>query len=130
MYSKQKQLNTLEQKYSEKIEEADSLRGLSTRTTQIKKYAFNKDDMVKVLSMLYQVVPDQIYLKGITVDNEGKVFIKGTSKSMSRIFAFVTELENNNIFQEVKTEFTENRKEGGKDVADFGIVMSIERGKE
>jgi hypothetical protein len=70
-----------------------------------------------------------MYLKGVTIDKDGKIVLKGTSKSMSRIFSFVTELENDGLFTGVKTESTESRKEEGEDVSDFTIVMNIERQK-
>ena len=86
-----------------------------------------KGDIVSVVSMLYDAVPGEIYLKGIKVDAEGKIFIKGTSESMSRIFAFVTELENNKLFKGVKTEYTESSGASGQEISEFGIVMTLER---
>ena len=45
---------------------------------------------------------------------------------MSRIFSFVTEMEQQKFFEGVKTEYTESRKDKGEDVSDFGIVLNIE----
>jgi len=126
LYGKEKELNTLKGTYKEKIGEANDLRDISERNTVIKGYISGKKELVDVIARIYDLLPDDMYLKGITVDKEGKIMIKGTSKSMSRIFAFVTELENDNQFSGVKTEFTEARKEDGEDVSDFGITMVSE----
>jgi Tfp pilus assembly protein PilN len=118
--------NKIKARYKEKIDEADSLRGISQKTGAVNAYIEDKDDTIEVLGSIYDMLPDEIYLKGITIDKDGNVFIKGTSKTMSRIFSFVTELENNPFFESVKTEYTESKKDKGEDVSDFGIVMVIE----
>ena len=127
MYYKEKYLNSLKDTFAEKIGEADKLRDISEKTSAVRNYLGNKTDAVDIIAKLYDMLPGEIYLKGITIDKDGKIFIKGTSKSMSRIFAFVTELENDKLYASVKTEFTEARKEEGEDVSDFGIVMTVER---
>jgi len=126
MYYSEQYFNKIKAKYRGKVEEADLLRGLTQRTSTLKSYLQSQNDMVEILARLYDMMPDEIYLKGITVTEESKIFIKGTSKSMSRVFALVTELENDSFFEGVKTEYTESRKEKGEDVSDFGIMMYVE----
>jgi len=126
MYFKEKYLNMLKKSYQSKVSEAGTLHSISEKTRVLKKYISERDTTVDTVARLYEILPEEIYLKGVTFDNEGKVEIKGTSKSMSRIFQFVTQLENDPLFSQVKTEYTENRKEGNEDVADFGIVMTLE----
>jgi len=127
MFYKENYLNSLARKFEEKIDEADHLRVVSEKTRTLKHYLSNKSYAIDGIIRLYEVVPDEIYIKGLTIDQEKKLFIKGTSKSMSRIFAFVTELENDPLFSGVKTEFTESKKERGEDVSEFGIVMQVEQ---
>lgn len=117
----------LTNRYKEKIDEANTLRLLSEKTRMLRTYVAKKGDMVTILARLYDILPDEIYLKGVKVEEDGKIFIKGMSGSMSRIFAFVTELENDALFKGVKTEFTESKKEQGQDVSEFGLVMMLER---
>lgn len=121
-------LKQLSDKYKERIEEADNMRLVSAKSSWLKSYIMNKYDAVRVVSQLYELLPDEIFLTGIKIDETGKIFIKGTSESMSRVFSFVTELENDVLFKGVKTEFTESRKEKEKDYSDFGISMAVERG--
>jgi len=127
MYYKDQRLTALKKQFSEKINEAHELRSVSEKTRVVKSYLSDRLDMLNVVSRLYEVLPETMYIKGITIDKEDKIFVKGTSKSMSQIFAFVTELENEPLFMDVKTEYTESRKEGDEDVSEFGLVMTIER---
>jgi len=120
-------LKQLKEKYKERIEEADSIRFLSAKTSSVRAYLVGKHDTVQILGRLYDLLPDEIHLTGIKIDEAGKIFLKGTSESMSGVFAFVTELENDPFYKGVKTEFTESRKEKEKDWSDFGIGMVIEK---
>lgn len=127
MYNKERMLGSLKERYKEKIGEADKLANMSEKTTMVRNFLANRNDVVNILVRLSEILPDDIYLKGITLDKDGKIFIKGTSKTMSRIFTFVKELEIDPLFAGVKTESTESKKQEGEDVSDFGITMEMER---
>lgn len=47
---------------------------------------------------------------------------------MSRVFAFVTDLEDSPYFQDVEAEETKTRKAQGVEVADFRITCKIPEG--
>ncbi len=126
IYYAETYLRRLSDRFEVKLEEANRLGAISERTRVVRKYLTGKGNAIKVLAKLYELLPDEIYLKDVKLGQDGSISIKGTSESMSRIFAFVTELENDDLFKGVKTEFTESRREKKKDVSDFGIVMTME----
>jgi hypothetical protein len=128
MYSKERFLLYLKGKYKENIGEAEKLGNISERTGSILKYIEDRNAVIEVLVKLSEMLPEDIYLKGVTMDKEGKVFIKGTSKTMSRIFVFVKDLETSGFFTSVKTEYTESKKQDGEDVSDFGIAWNWKGG--
>ena len=70
--------------------------------------------------------PDEIYLQSILLGEEGRINIQGISESMSRVFNFVTALEESEYFKSVKTTSTTAKKDRGKDVAAFEIVFRLE----
>lgn len=93
-----------------------------TKNMIIKSFLSDKNRSLEVILKLYEFVPETIYLKGVTVDDNGDISLKGTASAMSEVFSFVTSLENSGYFQNVKAQNTSSRKEAGKDVSDFEIT--------
>lgn len=54
--------------------------------------------------------------------------VSGTAATMSRVFAFVTQIEESNYFSAVKTKETKTRKEGKQEVADFSVECVLAQG--
>ena len=74
-----------------------------------------------VFEKVSTVIGDDIYLSSFSFDKDDKIKLTGTADSMSRVFAFVTELEESQYFKDVKTISTKSRREGQREVADFEI---------
>ncbi len=127
VYYREKYLTRLEEEFRGKIEETEDLRLLSDKMRVMRKFLVHKGDSIKVLASLHDILPDEIYLNDIKMDDESGILIQGTSSSMSRIFELVTKLENDDMYKSVKTEFTESGKKDGKDVFNFGITMDREK---
>lgn len=98
------------------------------KNTIIKSFLTNRNRSLEVMTRLYEFVPESIYLKAATIDQNGQLVLKGTADAMSEVFSFVTMLENSGYFQNVKAQNTSSRKEGTRDVSDFEITAGI-RGK-
>lgn len=79
-----------------------------------------------VLKTLYQLIPQEIYLENIAIEEDGTIVIRGVSESMSRVFNFVTALEESDLFKNVKTRSTTAKKDRGKDAAAFEIGFKLE----
>jgi len=80
---------------------------------------------LEVVTTLYKLIPDEIYLESISLDENGNVEIIGVSETMSRVFNFVTALQESDLFKNVKTRSTSAKKERGKDVAAFNISFQL-----
>ena len=81
---------------------------------------------LNTLNELYSIIPHDVYLTGMNIDEFGQVNIIGVSQSMSRVFSLVTDLEDSPLFRNVKTKSTSTRKQDGKDVAAFEIGFKLE----
>ena len=79
-----------------------------------------------MLDEFQKVLPQEMYLSEISLTDDGHVSIKGTSKLMSTVFSFVTELENSPRFKNVTSDYTKSRKENDQDVSDFGLSALLE----
>ena len=128
LYFRGAYLGTLEHNFEIKSREVDSLVAISDRSRLIKDFKAKKGRVAQIIREVETLLPEGMYLKQITLDNTGKLTLGGTSELMSTVFSFVTQFENDPLFQTVKTEYTKSRKEGEQDVADFGITAQIEDG--
>ncbi len=130
IYIKTGFLNKLKTSYNHSREEAETLARIAEKTGIIKDFLNNRLATLDIIYELYRIVPDEIYLNGIIVDESGKVTIQGTSESMSRVFSLVSALEESSLFKSVKTNSTAAKKERGKDLAAFELSFKLESAKD
>ena len=96
------------------------------RTRIIKDYTATRMVSLEVLKELYTLIPENIYLQTIVLDEQGMINIQGISESMSTVFNVVKALEDSSLFKGVKTRSTTAKKDRGKDVAAFDIIFGLE----
>jgi Tfp pilus assembly protein PilN len=112
-------------KYADQKKEVGLLEGLISKTRVMRDYLEARQVPLEAVRELYRIIPDEIYLSSISLDDAGNVAILGVSESMSRVFGIVTALEESALFENVKTKSTTAKKERGKDVAAFEIVFKL-----
>ncbi|MEI8011016.1 MAG: PilN domain-containing protein [Candidatus Omnitrophota bacterium] len=115
----------LVEKYSDQKNEVNLLEKMIVKTDILHEYVQNRQVPLDAVSELYRIIPEEIYLVGVSLDDKGEMLIQGISESMSRVFTLVTALEESPVFENVKTRSTTARKERGKDVAAFEIVFKL-----
>ncbi len=130
IYFKGVLLDKLKDEYVQKRRAVIVLDRTAQRTRIIKDYINSRMVGLDVLSELYRLVPKEIYLQTILLDENGTINIQGVSESMSRVFNFVTALEESELFKGVKTRSTTAKKDRGKDVAAFDISFRLESAKD
>lgn len=112
-------------KYSEQRQEVQNLEKTVSKTRILRHYLEARTLPLDALRELFRIIPPEIYLSSITKDEDGSLSVQGVSESMSKVFAFVTALEEAPLFEGVKTKSTTAKKDRGKDVAGFEITMKI-----
>lgn len=126
LYFKSLLLEKVEEEYTAKRKAVLALDRIDQRTRIVKAYVNSRMVSLDVLGTLYTLIPNEIYLDSITLEDDGSISIQGVSESMSRVFNFVTRLEESEIFKNVKTKSTTAKKDRGKDVAAFEIAFRLE----
>jgi Tfp pilus assembly PilM family ATPase/Tfp pilus assembly protein PilN len=92
----------------------------------VKKYLAIKGYSLEIIDKIYDSIPERMWLQEIRLDRETKsLMIKGTAELMGVIFEFVDQLEKISYFTEVKTKYTTQRKNDGKDVSDFELAITL-----
>ncbi|HTY44728.1 MAG TPA: pilus assembly protein PilM [Patescibacteria group bacterium] len=125
IFYKSQDLKKLNTRLTELAPQVEHLEKASTRVRAVKTYLDYGRQSLRVLSELYSVIPDEIYLKAVAIDEKGSMSLKGTADAMSEVFSFVTALENSKYFEGVSAKNTASRKEDGKDVAEFEITCVV-----
>ena len=116
--------------YSDKIRFYYALKGRDGKSGIVKDYMSNRLVSLETVNELYRLIPEEIYLNNITLEDDGTVTIQGVSESMSRVFSFVTALEESDFFKSVKTNSTAAKKDRGKDVATFELSFKLMYAKD
>jgi len=130
IYFKGVLLDKLKSEYVEKRRAVIILDRTAQKTRIIKDYINSRMVGLNVLNELYHLVPNEIYLQSILLEENGTINIRGVSESMSRVFNFVSSLEDSLVFKGVKTKSTTAKKDRGKDVAAFEIAFRLESAKD
>ena len=123
-------LEKIKNDYEQTQKDARRLEEVSTKTRIIKAYLSSRLVPLETVRELYQLIPQDVYLNSLSIDENGKIMIDGTSDSMSQVFALVGTLENSSLFKSVKTKSTTAKKERGKDVAAFEISFKLESAQD
>ena len=126
IYFKSVFLNKLTSSYGQQRKEVEKLEAIAAKTRIVKDYLNSRMTALDITNELYSIIPNEIYLENLLIDEDGAISIKGTSESMSRVFSLVTALEDSTMFKSVKTQSTTAKKERGKDVAAFEIIFKLE----
>ncbi len=129
IYFRNHYLNEITRNFDEKQKEADELDAVSEETRFVKEFRTQRGVAGKVLDEFQNVLPQDMYLGEISLTDDGHVSIKGTSKLMSTVFSFVTQLENSPRFKNVTSDYTKSRKENDKEVSDFGLSALLKEAR-
>ena len=121
IYLKNYKIDRIESKYVQTSDEARLLENASTKTRVLQNFLEKRGKGLYVFDRLRSMIGDDIYLAQFTYDEEANITLSGTANSMSRVYAFVTKLEESLYFQNVEAAETKTRKQQGKEVADFVI---------
>lgn len=83
-------------------------------------------DCLTMLSELYEVIPDEIYLTSINIERKKQLNMKGRAPVMSDVFKFVGIMENLPHFKNVKNTYATTKKEDNREYTEFEIICIYE----
>lgn len=130
IYIKKEIIQKIDSIDQETADEAMTLERASTKARVVRNLIKNRGKALYVFERVTSLIGDDVYLTDFKYDTSGPLDLVGTANSMSRVFAFVTDLEESNYFSSVKTKSTKSRHVGQVDVADFGIECQLAEDKE
>jgi hypothetical protein len=99
--------------------------------SQANKVEFIKDFLrIRRLPLLFfselqKIIPDEISIDYLSLDEANKVILRGQATQLSDIFKFVSTLEKSEYFKDVNTKYTRTKKVKEKEVNNFEIEFQF-----
>lgn len=123
-------LEKIKKGHEPKRKETQVLEEITARTAIVKNHFHKRLVGLNTVNELFNIIPEEIYLEYVTLEQDGKITVQGISESMSRVFVLVGTLEDSPLFKGVKTTSTTAKKERGKDVAAFELTFRLESAQD
>ncbi len=120
----------LREQYASQKEEVVKLQDKMAQARIIREYMQGRMVSLDAIRELSKVTPNDIYLTGISMEEDGAITLAGISQSMSQVFSYVKALDDSPLFNNAKTKSTSTKKEGNKVVAVFEVFLKLNDGKE
>lgn len=125
VYFRSAYLTHLKTRYQPVEADAKKIEQLFLKTQVIKDTLASRGRCLQTLMALIDALPRDIRVSDIKYEDAERFSVKGTSKTMAAVFAFVSNLDKSAQFMNVKTKYVTTRNEDGADVADFEVTMNI-----
>jgi len=125
IYFKNTYLKNMMSSYEQKRKEVVLLEDRSAKTKILRDFLSSRMVGLDTIKGLYQNIPNEIYLTGVEMDEEGNVRIQGISDVASIVFNLGTSLKESEFFKSVDIKSTTAKKDRGKDVSAFEITLQI-----
>ena len=74
---------------------------------------------------LQRLIPEQIAINFLSLDNAFKVTLRGQGQQLSDVFKFITTLENSSNFKDITTRYTRARKIKDSEITEFELVFQL-----
>jgi len=84
-------------------------------------------DVLNLLNEIYKLIPKEVYLTDIDLENSGKIVLKGRANTISDVYKFVTTLAGSVFFEKVRNTYATSKEENNNAYADFEIVAEYKK---
>lgn len=128
IYFKGAQLKLFKERSKPLTAQAERLEKDYEKVIQLKNYLKNRGHSLELLVELYKIIPLDLELDDIRLDEQAKFSLSGVAGSMSSVFSFVDAMEKSPYFKDVKIRHTTKRKDGARNVTDFEIISEAVKG--
>lgn len=125
IYFHQEALNKLKKKYQNTHNEVVSLENRSINAMAMENFLKNRMVSLDIVNELYRNIPQEIYLTSISMNEDSTITVQGVSDVPSLIYDLVVTLKESALFKSVDITSTSSKKDRGKDVSVFDMVLKL-----
>jgi len=129
-YNQQSYLKLLNQNNQLIGADVGELIGQSRKIELVKKLVYTRKIPLALLYELQKIVPKEIAVNFISLDESNSVILRGQGVQLSDVFKFVTILENSKYCAGVTTKYTRTKKVREREITDFEIDFKISAAKD
>ena len=96
----------------------------------IKDFLSRRKLALVFVSELQKIIPQQIAVSFLNIDESNKVTLRGEGAQLSDVFKFITTLDNSKYFKDTSTRYTRTKKISDREVTNFEIVFQFTAGEQ
>lgn len=119
--------------YGNRVRERAALIGkeLGNLPEKLRKMEFVKERLRErraplfVITQVQRIIPEAVAMSAVSIDDQGRVSIRGQANDMADVFKFIDELGKIKNFSDVQTKSTKKKKVQDRDLTDFEISLSL-----
>jgi len=123
VYRHQAYLSQLQARNAAITQEIGELVTQSKRLELIKESLRLRGLPLRYLAELQQLVPQDIALEFVSVDERQRGVIRGQALQLSHVFAFISTLEQSASVEHVETKYTRRKRSRDKDTTEFELAL-------
>ncbi len=97
------------------------------KVSRIKNYMRTRGYSLELLMELYKLIPEELELSEIRLDEQGRFSLSGTGDSMAGVFSFADKMDKSSYFKSVEIKHTTKRRDGARNVTDFEITAQLDK---
>jgi Tfp pilus assembly PilM family ATPase len=127
IYNQNNYLNKLKEEIRTVELEVKDLEKKWAKIRFVKDYIERRKLPLFLLYKLEEILPEEIAINFINLNEKNRVTIKGEAYQLSNVFSFVSILEGVENFKEVETKSTRKRRLRDREVTEFEIVFNLEK---
>jgi Tfp pilus assembly PilM family ATPase len=98
------------------------------RIMLVKDHLQRRSVPVFLLDSLHKIMPVTVATTWISLDNAGKIVVRGEARESSDVFAFVNVLDQYEYFEQATANYTRKRKVKDREVTDFEVTFVMAAG--
>ena len=96
-----------------------------SKIQSVKKFLGDRDTAMFVVANLQKNLPQEISLNSISIDEEGKVVLRGNAVQLADVYKFSGVLEKVEHFKDIQEKSTRKKRVKDKDLTEFELVFKV-----
>lgn len=128
LYHQQTYLRQLHERNGAIEQEIGDLVNQSRRIEVVKNYLTGRELPLRYLAELQKLIPDEVALDFMSVDEQQRGVIRGQARQLSDVFKLITALENSRFIEQVDTKYTRRKKVRDHEVTEFELSLKVHLG--
>ena len=129
MYFFNSHLTNLKKDYNEERIAVTQLKNTSNRIKMLERFFEDRMVSLDLIDVLYGYIPHEVYISSLSMDEKGVINLQGIADTASIVFNLGTDLKESDFFDSVEIKSTSSKKDRGKDVSAFEILLQTDTGE-